>query len=131
MSSSKARHPKIMGILNVTPDSFSDGGNFNTTDAARAQAERLVAEGADILDIGAESTRPGAQAVSAEEELARLRPVMGALCNAVDVPVSIDTYKADVAAEALKLGASIVNDVWGLQRDDQMARTVAEAGCDV
>lgn len=118
--------PLVMGILNVTPDSFSDGGRFFDPQHAIEQARRMVADGADILDIGAESTRPygGAVAVSREEELRRLEPVLPAV-RALGVPVSIDTMKASVAVAALAAGASIVNDVWGLQRDDDLARVVA------
>ena len=119
----------VMGVLNVTPDSFSDGGHFLDPQAAIAQARRLVAEGADILDVGAESTRPygGAVRVSLEEERARLEPVLSEAI-ALGCPVSIDTLKAPIAAWALDLGAAIVNDVWGLQRDPDMARLVAERG---
>jgi dihydropteroate synthase len=124
--------PLVMGVLNVTPDSFSDGGRFMEPQAAIAHARRLVAEGADILDIGAESTRPygDAIAVSPEEERARLEPVLPAVI-ALGVPVSIDTMKAPVAAWALGLGAVMVNDVWGLQRDPDMADLVAERGAAV
>jgi dihydropteroate synthase len=118
--------PLVMGILNVTPDSFSDGGRFLDPSEAMARAERMAAQGADLLDIGAESTRPygGAQPVPLEEELARLLPVLpGAV--ALGLPVSVDTMKARVAERALALGAAIVNDVWGLQRDADMARVVA------
>jgi dihydropteroate synthase len=122
----------VMGVLNVTPDSFSDGGRFLDPNQALAQARRIVSEGADILDIGAESSRPygGAQPVPAEEELARLKPV---LRPAVDlgVPVSIDTMKAQVAAWAIENGAAMVNDVWGLQRDPDLAKVVAEHGVPV
>jgi dihydropteroate synthase len=116
-----------MGILNITPDSFSDGGLFIDSDVAIAHARRMVAEGADILDVGAESTRPygGAVAVPLEDELARLEPVLPAVVG-LGVPVSIDTIKAEVASWALGVGATIVNDVWGLQRDPGMARVVAE-----
>jgi dihydropteroate synthase len=118
--------PLVMGVLNVTPDSFSDGGRFFEPAQALAQARRLVADGADILDIGAESTRPygGAVAVPAEEEWRRLEPVLPEVAR-LGVPVSIDTMKAEVAAAALDTGAAIVNDVWGLQRDADMARLVA------
>jgi dihydropteroate synthase len=121
------RRPLVMGILNITPDSFSDGGRFLAPDAALDQARRMIAEGADIIDIGAESTRPygDAEPVSAAEELRRLAPVLPAVC-AMGVPVSIDTMKAEVAAWAIEAGASIANDVWGLQRDPDMARVVAE-----
>jgi dihydropteroate synthase len=122
----------VMGVLNVTPDSFSDGGHFLDPQAAMAQARRLVAEGADILDIGAESTRPygGAVRVSLEDERARLEPVLSEVV-ALGGPVSIDTLKASIAAWALDLGAAMVNDVWGLQRDPDMARVVAERGVPV
>ena len=121
--------PLVMGVVNVTPDSFSDGGRFLDADAAIAQAQKLVAEGADILDIGAESSRPygGPVAVSLEEERARLARVLPAVVG-LGVPVSIDTMKAAVAAWALEAGAAIVNDVWGLQRDLDMARVVASHG---
>jgi dihydropteroate synthase len=118
--------PLVMGVLNVTPDSFSDGGRFLDPAAAIAQAQRLAAEGADILDIGAESSRPygNAVAVPLDEERARLAAVLPAVV-ALGIPVSIDTMKAAVAAWALETGAAIVNDVWGLQRDPDMARVVA------
>lgn len=121
-----------MGILNVTPDSFSDGGQFNAPDRALAQARRMVADGAEIIDIGAESTRPygGMQAVSAEDELARLQPVLPGVV-ALGTPVSIDTMKARVADWALGQGAAIANDVWGLQRDPDMAAVVAAHGVPV
>ncbi len=123
-----AARPLVMGILNLTPDSFSDGGRFQQLDAARAQAQKLVAGGADILDIGAESTRPGHVPVAADEEWRRLEPVLGPLVAEVALPFSIDTYKADTARRALALGVSVVNDVWGLQRDPRMAETVAQSG---
>jgi dihydropteroate synthase len=118
--------PSVMGILNITPDSFSDGGQFNAPERALEQARRMIAEGADIIDIGAESTRPytGARAVSAEDELARLRPVLADIV-ALGVPVSIDSMKSEVVAFALDQGAVITNDVWGLQRDPAMAEIVA------
>jgi dihydropteroate synthase len=121
----------IMGILNVTPDSFSDGGKFFSLDAAMQQAEKLAADGADIIDVGAESTRPGHTPVAAKEELARLEPILGKLTGCIDVPFSIDTSKAKVARRATELGASVVNDVWGLQKDPAMAATVAETGAAV
>jgi dihydropteroate synthase len=122
-----AGRPIVMGVLNVTPDSFSDGGRFFDPDKAVAQARRMVDEGADIIDVGAESTRPygGAVRVSAEEERARLEPVLAAVC-ALGTPVSIDSMKAEVARWALDRGAGMVNDVWGLQRDPAMAALVAE-----
>jgi dihydropteroate synthase len=118
--------PLVMGVLNVTPDSFSDGGRFLDPASALEQASRMIAEGTDILDIGAESTRPygGAVAVSSDEEIRRLAPVLPAAV-AMGVPVSIDTMKAAVAEWALAAGAAIVNDVWGLQRDSGLARVVA------
>jgi dihydropteroate synthase len=121
--------PLVMGILNVTPDSFSDGGQFLDPAQALDQARRMMAEGADILDIGGESTRPygGATPVSFEQERARLSPVLAEVL-ALGVPVSIDTMKAKVAAWALQCGAAIVNDVWGLQRDPEMAAVVADHG---
>lgn len=121
-----------MGVLNITPDSFSDGGRFLDPAAAIAQARRLAAEGADILDIGAESTRPygGAVPVSAEDERARLAPVLSEVI-ALGVPVSIDTQKASIATWAIDQGAAIVNDVWGLQGDPEMSRVVADCGLPV
>ncbi len=126
------KQPLVMGVLNITPDSFSDGGLFLEPPAAIEHARRLGAEGADIIDIGAESTRPygGARAVSLEEERARLEPILPAVAT-IGIPVSIDTIKAAVAAWALEAGASLVNDVWGLQRDPDMARVVAEHGAPV
>jgi dihydropteroate synthase len=119
--------PIVMGVLNVTPDSFSDGGHFLDPVDAIDQARRMIAEGADLLDIGAESTRPygGAVAVPIAEEMRRLGPVLPAIVG-LGVPVSIDTMKAEVAAWALAAGAAIVNDVWGLQRDGELARVVAQ-----
>jgi len=115
-----------MGVLNVTPDSFSDGGRFVAPERALAQARRMVAEGADIIDVGAESTRPyGAQPVTAEEELNRLRPILAEVVG-LGVPVSIDSMKPAVVAWALDSGATIANDVWGLQRDPAMPRLLAE-----
>jgi dihydropteroate synthase len=118
--------PAVMGVLNVTPDSFSDGGKFLAPEQAVAQARRLVTEGADIIDIGAESTRPygGAQPVSIDMELRRLEPVFADIVS-IGIPVSIDSMKAEIVAWALDKGAVIANDVWGLQRDDGMARLLA------
>jgi dihydropteroate synthase len=121
---------RLMGIVNVTPDSFSDGGLFLDPDRAADHARRLAAEGADLLDIGGESTRPGARAVSAEEELARVGPVIERLRD-VGVPVSIDTSKAAVAEAALDLGAQIVNDVSALRSDPDLAPLCAERQCEV
>ena len=126
----------IMGILNVTPDSFSDGGDFNSVEKALKHAKEMVAEGADMVDIGGESTRPGhtyvdSEEVDSEEEIRRVVPVIKALREELSVPMSIDTYKADVAEEALKLGVEMVNDVWGLRRDENMANVVAKYDAEV
>jgi dihydropteroate synthase len=119
-------YPAVMGVLNVTPDSFSDGGHFIAPERALAQARRMISEGADIIDIGAESTRPyGSTPVTADEEQQRLEPVLAAVA-ALGVPVSIDSMKSSVTAWALDAGAVIANDVWGLQRDGGMAALVAE-----
>ncbi|MGD8601636.1 MAG: dihydropteroate synthase [Gemmatimonadota bacterium] len=119
-----------MGVVNVTPDSFSDGGRFLRTEDAIAQARRLVAEGADILDIGGESSRPGAEEVSEQEELDRIAPVVEALAGELVTPLSIDTYKPAVAEQCLRLGARWVNDITGLE-DPEMVRVAAEAGASV
>ena len=107
----------IMGILNVTPDSFSDGGRYNGLDAALAHAQQMVREGADIIDVGGESTRPGHIQISDQEEIERVAPVVEAVKKEFDIPVSIDTYKSRVAEAALKAGADLVNDIWGLKYD--------------
>ena len=120
--------PLIMGILNVTPDSFSDGGRFLAPDAALAHAQQMVDEGCDIIDIGAESTRPGATPVAIEEELGRIEPALALLAERLDVPLSVDTTKPAIAARAAALGTAVINDVWGLQQDPAMADVVAEAG---
>lgn len=116
----------VMGILNVTPDSFSDGGRFNMVDKALARAMEMAEQGADIIDIGGESTRPGAAKVSVEEEIARVVPVIEALSQKSGIPISIDTYKSLVAQKSLEAGASIVNDISGLRFDSQMAGVAAE-----
>jgi dihydropteroate synthase len=124
--------PLVMGILNLTPDSFSDGGMLQTVDAAFARAEALVAEGADLLDVGGESTRPHAHAVDTAEELQRVIPLIRALAERFpELPLSIDTVKSEVARAAVDAGAHIVNDVSGLRLDDAMARTCAEVGVGV
>jgi dihydropteroate synthase len=120
-----------MGILNVTPDSFSDGGRYNTVEAAVVQARKLVEDGADILDIGGESTRPGSAAVPLEEELQRIIPVIEAVSRELDTPISVDTYKPEAAKLALEAGASIINDIWGFRRDPRMAEVAAAYGCPV
>lgn len=122
----------IMGILNATPDSFSDGGRYTHVDAAVAHAQAMVREGADIIDIGGESTRPGFEPVGLEEELRRILPVVQAVREALPhVPISIDTYKAATARQALEAGAHIINDIWGLKGDPNMAAVAAEYGCPV
>lgn len=117
----------IMGILNVTPDSFSDGGTHNEVEAAVDHALQMIAEGADIIDVGGESTRPGGEAVSLEEELRRVIPVIKALVEhpEINIPISVDTYKAEVARQALEAGAHLLNDVWGFQREPEMAKVAA------
>lgn len=117
----------IMGILNVTPDSFSDGGKFSVLDSAVGHAVFMEKEGADIIDIGGESTRPDHQIVSAEEEITRVIPVIQELVKVLNIPVSIDTSKAVVAKEAVKAGASMINDVWGFKKDPDIAFAAAEA----
>lgn len=116
----------IMGILNVTPDSFSDGGKFNHLDAALAHAEEMIRDGADIIDVGGESTRPGYTKISDQEEIERTVPVIEALKKNFDVPVSIDTYKSEVAKATVAAGADLVNDIWGLKYDEQMAQMIAD-----
>ena len=117
----------IMGILNVTPDSFSDGGKFDQLDKALYQAEKMLQEGADIIDIGGESTRPGYAYVPADEEIERTIPVIEGIQKRFDTVISIDTYKAETARAAIQAGASLVNDVWGLKRDDEIANVIAQA----
>lgn len=116
----------VMGILNVTPDSFSDGGNYNNIEAAVKRAKEMVEEGADIIDIGGESTRPGASYVSEDEEIQRVVPIIKAIKNELDVLISVDTYKSKTAEEAIKAGADIINDVWGFKKDSNMAKVVAK-----
>lgn len=117
----------IMGILNATPDSFSDGGRFNDMNRAVEHAQEMVENGADIIDVGGESTRPGFAAVSAEEELERVIPIIQAIAKHVKVPISIDTYKAEVARQAIEAGAHIINDIWGAKADEQMGAVAAAA----
>lgn len=122
----------VMGILNVTPDSFSDGGRYNNVERALQHAREMIAEGADIIDVGGESTRPGHEPVSEQEELERVIPVVEAMQRELpQVPLSVDTYKAKVAREALKAGAHIINDVWGFKAEARMAEVAAEFGCPV
>lgn len=118
----------IMGILNMTPDSFSDGGRYNAVDTALERARQLIQDGADIIDVGGESTRPGYEQISSEEEIERVVPIIECLAQEVNVPISIDTYKADVARAALKVGAHIINDIWGAKADPDMAKVAADTG---
>jgi dihydropteroate synthase len=119
---------RIMAVLNVTPDSFSDGGRHSTLDTALRQAARMIEDGADIIDIGGESTRPGAVPVSGEEEQARILPVIESIAARHDILISVDTYRAGTARMAVEAGAHIVNDVWGLQRDPAIASVAAQTG---
>ena len=121
-------HTYIMGILNVTPDSFSDGGRFNTPDAALKHVEEMIEDGADIIDIGGESTRPGYTKISDGEEIARVVPFIEAVKKQFDIPVSVDTYKSAVADAAAKAGADLINDIWGLKYDEKMAEVIAKTG---
>jgi dihydropteroate synthase len=125
------RTPRIMGVLNTTPDSFSDGGRFSTLEAALTHARELAAEGADLLDVGGESSRPGSEPVSLREELRRVVPVVDAVASTLALPISVDTTKAEVARKAIAAGAAIVNDITGLTGDPAMARVVAETGAGV
>ena len=118
----------VMGILNVTPDSFSDGGRFNHLDAAIAHTKQMIEEGATIIDVGGESTRPGYTMIPDEEEISRVVPVIRAIKEQFDVPVSIDTYKSAVAEAAIEAGADLVNDIWGLKYDPKMADVIARHG---
>jgi dihydropteroate synthase len=121
------RQTRIMGILNVTPDSFSDGGNFFAHETAIAHAEQMAAEGADIIDIGGESTRPFSEPISVEEECRRVLPVIEHLANRISIPISIDTTKAEVARRAIAAGASIINDISALNFDPEMGRVASES----
>ena len=119
-------HCYIMGILNVTPDSFSDGGKYNNLDAALKHTEEMIRDGADIIDVGGESTRPGHTVISEEEEIARVTPVIEAIKKNFDVPISIDTYKGAVTLAALQAGANLVNDIWGFKHDQRVAEYTAK-----
>jgi dihydropteroate synthase len=125
------RRTYIMGILNVTPDSFSDGGKFNALDKILSRAIEMVEDGADIIDIGGESTRPGAEPISLDEELKRVIPVIKRISSVINKPISVDTYKSKVAAQAIEAGASIVNDVSGLRFDEDMPELIAKSGLPV
>ena len=121
-------HTYVMGILNVTPDSFSDGGRWNDRDRALRHVEEMIAEGADIIDIGGESTRPGYTLLPVEEEIERVVPVIEAVGGTFDVPISIDTYKAQVAKAGIMAGVHLINDIWGLKYEGNMAAVIAESG---
>lgn len=121
-------HTYVMGILNVTPDSFSDGGKWNDRDKALKHVEEMLAEGADIIDIGGESTRPGYTMLPDAEEIERVVPIIEAVKANFDVPISLDTYKSEVARAGIKAGADLINDIWGLKYDEKMAPLIAESG---
>lgn len=121
-------HTYIMGILNVTPDSFSDGGKFNQIDAALKHAEEMIRDGADVIDIGGESRRPGYTKISDEEETDRVVPVIEAVKKEFEIPISVDTYKSGVAEAAAQAGADLINDIWGLKYDARMAEVIAKSG---
>lgn len=121
-----SNHTYVMGILNVTPDSFSDGGKWNCIDRALRRAEQMISEGAAVIDIGGESTRPGYTKISDNEEIERIAPVIEEIKSRLDIPISVDTYKSAVAREALLKGADLVNDIWGFKYDANMAKTVKE-----
>lgn len=122
------KHTYLMGILNVTPDSFSDGGKFQQEDAALYRVQQMQEEGAHMIDIGGESTRPGHVAITEEEEIQRIVPIIELIKTRIDIPISVDTYKAKVAEAALQAGADLVNDIWGLKHDPAMAGLIAESG---
>lgn len=118
----------IMGILNVTPDSFSDGGKYNDIDRALARAGQMIEEGADIIDVGGESTRPGYREITQSEEIERCVPIIAAIKERFDIPVSVDTYKSAVARECVLAGADLINDIWGFRYDEDMAEAAAKSG---
>ncbi len=121
----------IMGILNITPDSFSDGGNFNSIDSALFQADKMIKDGADILDIGGESTRPGYNMISPQEEIDRILPITSAIKARFDIPISVDTYKSQVAETVISAGADMINDIWRLKFDSSMGSVIAKANIPV
>lgn len=121
-------HTYVMGILNVTPDSFSDGGNYNQLDKALFHVDEMIRDGADIIDVGGESTRPGYEHISEEEEITRVAPIIERIKERFDIPVSLDTYKASVAEAGIQAGADLINDIWGLKGDDRMAAVIAKSG---
>lgn len=122
------RHTYVMGILNVTPDSFSDGGKWNDKDRALRRVETMLAEGMDIVDVGGESTRPGYTMISDQEEIDRVTPVIEVIRKNFDVPISLDTYKSEVARAGIAAGVDLINDIWGLQYDPKMAGVIAKSG---
>ena len=124
----RSGHTYVMGILNVTPDSFSDGGRYDSVNEALKRARQMVLEGVDIIDIGGESTRPGYEPISDEEEIERIVPVIEAIKKHMDIPISVDTYKSGVAKAAIEAGADMVNDIWGLKHDPKMAELIADTG---
>lgn len=121
-------HTYVMGILNVTPDSFSDGGKYNQIDSALFHVEEMIRDGADIIDVGGESTRPGYELISEEEEIGRVVPVIEKIKVHFDIPVSLDTYKTAVAEAGIKAGTDLINDIWGLKGDERMAAVIANSG---
>lgn len=121
-------HTYVMGILNITPDSFSDGGQWTDKDKALYRVEEMIAEGMDILDVGGESTRPGYTPLSAAEEIARVTPIIEAVKERFDIPVSLDTYKGEVAFAGIQAGTDMINDIWGLKHDNKMADVIAGSG---
>lgn len=121
-------HTYVMGILNITPDSFSDGGSYNTLDKALYRVEAMIGEGMDVLDVGGESTRPGYTPVPEGEESERVVPVIEKIKSRFDIPISVDTYKANVAKQAIAVGADMVNDIWGLKYDPELAQVIGAAG---
>ena len=121
-------HAYVMGILNVTPDSFSDGGKYNDLDQALYHVEKMITDGMDIVDVGGESTRPGYTQISAQEEIERVTPVIEAIKSRFNVPISLDTYKSEVAKAGIAAGVDMINDIWGLKYDDNMAQVIAESG---
>ncbi len=123
-----ANHTYVMGILNVTPDSFSDGGKWNRMDEAMRRTEQMITEGAAIIDVGGESTRPGYEQISVEEEILRITPIIEKVKTEFDICVSLDTYKPQVARAGIAAGADLINDIWGLKYDAEMARVIAETG---
>ncbi len=121
-------HAYVMGILNVTPDSFSDGGKYNDLDQALYHVEKMITDGMDIVDVGGESTRPGYTQISAQEEIERVTPVIEAIKSRFNIPISLDTYKSEVAKAGIAAGVDMINDIWGLKYDENMAQVIAESG---